>query len=207
MVEGYGAEYLGVLESNSDGLGVWSADAFTLVTCVLWRGHTPPARDGGGTDARSSFVGNPTFHAFARLMAGDYGSRPLDPEHTMVLVNPYFTAPRDIGQPWDRRLREEADAIINGRQWDWIYCVRPCRGSRSEFGRPARRGVLALEYPGEWALWESDGGEGDQRGGYEVLADALVLAGGRDRPTDAEVVRALDGVPPASIIPPKPWRD
>ena len=34
MVEGYGAEYLGVLESKSDGLGVWSADAFTLVTCV-----------------------------------------------------------------------------------------------------------------------------------------------------------------------------
>ena len=204
MVEGYGAEYLGVLESKSDGLGVWSADAFTLVTCV---GAHPRDLEEGLTRAPASFVGNPTFKAFARLMAGDYGSRPTDPEHTMVLVNPYFTAPRDIGQPWERRLREEADAIINGRDWTWTYCVRPCRGSRGELGRPARRGVLAFEYPGEWALWESDGGERDQRGDYEVAADALVLAGGRDRPTDAEVVRALDGVPPPSIIPPKPWRD
>lgn len=43
-------------------------------------------------------VGNLNFAPFARLCAGEFGGAPLDPGHTLVVVNPTWTRSADIGQ-------------------------------------------------------------------------------------------------------------
>ena len=76
----YGAEYLGMLESPAEGIGCWTTSDTTVVT----------------------LVGNATFPAFAKLCEGGYGSKTLEPNHTIIVVNPEWTKSKDIGQPWDR---------------------------------------------------------------------------------------------------------
>jgi hypothetical protein len=76
----YGANFLGMLESPADGLGCWNLVDTTVVT----------------------LVGNATFPAFAKLCNSGYGSRPSEPSHTIIAVNPEWTSSRDVGQPWDR---------------------------------------------------------------------------------------------------------
>lgn len=43
-------------------------------------------------------MGNLNFAPFARLCAGDFGGRVLEPGHTLLVVNPTFTSSKDIGQ-------------------------------------------------------------------------------------------------------------
>ncbi len=43
-------------------------------------------------------VGNLNFAPFARLCAGEFGGAPLDPGHTLLVVNPTWTRSADIGQ-------------------------------------------------------------------------------------------------------------
>jgi hypothetical protein len=69
-----------MLESDADGVGVWSTADTTLV----------------------AQVNNATFEPFAQLCDGKYGVKPTLPEHTVLAVNPAWTDSRDIGQPWDR---------------------------------------------------------------------------------------------------------
>jgi hypothetical protein len=47
-------------------------------------------------------VNNATFAPFADLCDGKYGAKPTQAEHTVLAINPAWTGPRDIGQPWDR---------------------------------------------------------------------------------------------------------
>lgn len=83
MLEGYSAEFVGMLESPADGIGVWAAME--------------------GTSTVVANVSNATFSPFARLCAGEFGSRVLDPGHLLVAVNPSWTTSADIGQLWQRQ--------------------------------------------------------------------------------------------------------
>lgn len=47
-------------------------------------------------------VTNPTFPSLVKLLEGGYGSRPQQPGHIILAVNPQWSTPQDIGQPWDR---------------------------------------------------------------------------------------------------------
>lgn len=46
-------------------------------------------------------MGNLNFAPFARLCGGEFGAAVLEPEHTIVAVNPTWTSSRDIGQVGD----------------------------------------------------------------------------------------------------------
>lgn len=66
LLEGYGPQFLGMLESPADGVGAWhAAGGITVV--------------GGVTNA--------TFGLFARLAAGEYGGGVLQRGHLLVAVN------------------------------------------------------------------------------------------------------------------------
>ena len=82
MLDGYDPQFLGMLESPADGIGVWAA-------C-------------GGAATVAACVSNATFAPFARLCAGEFGARVLEPGHLLVAVNPSWTSSADIGQRWDR---------------------------------------------------------------------------------------------------------
>jgi hypothetical protein len=84
MLEGYDAEFVGMLESPADGVGVWSAAAAAATVVAN--------------------VNNATFAPFARLCAGDFGSRVLQPGHLLIVVNHGWTTSRDIGQLWQKRV-------------------------------------------------------------------------------------------------------
>jgi hypothetical protein len=66
LLEGYGPQFLGMLESPADGVGAWhAAGGITVV--------------GGVTNA--------TFGLFARLAAGEFGGGVLQRGHLLVAVN------------------------------------------------------------------------------------------------------------------------
>jgi len=69
-----------MLEDPVDGVGCWSLPDTTFCGIVT----------------------NATFSSFNKLCQGDYGSKPSQAGHTLVAVNPEWTGPRDIGQPWER---------------------------------------------------------------------------------------------------------
>jgi hypothetical protein len=67
-----------MLEDPADGVGCWSLSNTTLVGSVT----------------------NATFSSLVKLCDGGYGSRPCEPGHTIIAVNPEWTTSQDIGQPW-----------------------------------------------------------------------------------------------------------
>jgi hypothetical protein len=137
-----------MLESDADGVGVWSTADTTLVAQVrvrqASRGAAVPGSPAGRSrrwarrcrrqalrcaaatalqlagGCRSGLsvhvtaapqVNNATFAPFAQLCDGKYGSKPTQPEHTVLAVNPAWTSSRDIGQPWDRWGWAQAGAL------------------------------------------------------------------------------------------------
>ena len=67
MLEGYNAEFVGMLPPNEvDGLGLWVMKDVGMSVVTL--------------------VGDLTFKPFATLMRGEYGSSILEPDH--LVVNP-----------------------------------------------------------------------------------------------------------------------
>lgn len=167
-VEGDAPAFLGLLESESDGLGVWSCQAFTLVTAV----------------------GDQTFRPFKRLMAGEFGKRVLDDSHCVVLVNPYYTRAANVGQLWEVGLRREAESLLDNGGWRTAYALRPVRAEGGGARRRQRGAALlckpSLEDP--FALWPTSG-EWDLQVG-EVAA----VFSQDEAPSSAEVRRALDEV-------------
>ena len=102
--------YHGVLESQADGMGVWSRrDDFTLVT----------------------HVGDQTFDVFLKLLRGEFGERVMRQDHAIVLVNPYFTKGDNVGQPWDVKLREAAREELDDAPWITAYAHLPFRTAGS----------------------------------------------------------------------------
>lgn len=131
LLDGYGASFLGMLESPSDGLGVWRAPGLVVAGVVT----------------------NATFPAFARLADGDYGDAPGRPDEAL-LVAAEWTRARDIGQPWDWALRERSRELLDGGGWRPLYTARMVRT-----GRGRAYGCLTAAWGEPWRLYGSAGDE------------------------------------------------
>lgn len=99
LLLGYDAEFVGMLESDADGVGVWRCQDMTVVVNV----------------------NNQTFAPFARLCDGDFGGRPTEAGHLVIAVNCAWTSAADIGQFWDRDLKARARRLIEERPWLDLY--------------------------------------------------------------------------------------
>lgn len=166
LLEGYGSpEFLGMLESPADGIGCWTA-------C-----------DGGITLA--TLVTNATFNPFARLCAGDFGARVLDPGHLIAVVNPSWTTSKDVGQLWDRKLKAAAAALIDdSTAWTAVYHLEDIRTAAGALG------LLERSFPGPWRLYPATvEEEGDAEGA--LVAEAAVLETA-ERPSREEIIAALN---------------
>jgi len=174
MLEGYGPDFLGVVEEEPDGVGVWRCGPD--LTCVC-------------------NVNDLTFNGFARLCRGDYGARPTEEGHTILAVNCSWTAGANIGQLWDRDLKRRARAIIDDSAWEWVYFARALRTSRGN------RGVLLRAWPGPWELYR-DVGAGAREWGFGGIGESnppvaygeLVLSS-EARPDAAAITAALAAQP------------
>ena len=88
MLDGYDHEYLGLLDRDADGMGVWRVGE--NMTAV----------------AHPSDV---TVGFFLRLLRGEYGDAVLDPSHVVVVVNAFWSGNGErVGQPWEFGLKREA---------------------------------------------------------------------------------------------------
>lgn len=93
MLEGYTPQFVGIVEVPEDGVGVWQF--------------------GSGDSTAIANANNLTFNGFMRVIEGDYGSRVLEAGHTILAVNCSFTSHKDIGQFWERGLKEKARKLID----------------------------------------------------------------------------------------------
>jgi hypothetical protein len=129
FLSGYNAIFIGMLESPADGIGVWDMGTATIVTNVT----------------------NATFAPFARLCAGDFGSRVLEPDHLLIAVNSSWTSSKDIGQLWDWKLREQAATLIDDlSQWEQLWHLEDVRTAAGATG------VLFRSYPEQWMLFATE---------------------------------------------------
>ena len=118
-----------------------------------------------------SLVSNATVPALLRLLRGDFGARPCRAEHTVVAVNPSWTASADVGNFWEGRLRAEAAPVLEGTAWEAAYVALPLRRAG------AAQALLLRAWPGPWRLL--------------ALPDGDVIATWQKQPTDAELAREL----------------
>lgn len=125
VFEGYQAEFVGLIESAADGVGVWSMPDATAVANVT----------------------NATFPSMISLCTGKYGKKPLQADHTIVAMNPSWTSATDVGQPWDRDLKAQAKVLIDSPQWEVLYCCQLIRTGRGALG------VVLRSYPHPWSLY------------------------------------------------------
>ena len=166
-------QFVGMLESAADGIGVWRAagGSTTVVTQVPAcrpallamppeHAHLRDLCPFNSNQKHSSLlcrhcqVGNQNFAPFARLCAGEFGGAVLERQHTLVAVNPSWTASRDIGQLWDRRLRQQAVALIDGpAAWLPLYHLWDVRTARGATG------LLFRAWPHAWQLYSTCGEE------------------------------------------------
>lgn len=132
MLDGYDdVEYLGLLDRDADGMGVWKVSS--SMTCV-----THPS------DTTMSF--------FVKLARGDYGKTVTDPSHVLVVVNAFWSGNGErVGQPWEFQLKKDAKALLSESSWEKVYS---CRRMRSAAGV---EGTLVRRYPGRWMLFNADG--------------------------------------------------
>lgn len=112
----------------------------------------------------------------------------MQPGHTLVLVNDELTwrGAQDIGQPWDRGLKQAAEALLQREAWHTLYSCRMVRTSR---GRGY--GLLVGAWGSGWHLWPAT---------EEVsssVADGCVLSSAT-RPPQEEVVAALNAAADAA---------
>ncbi|KAL4436363.1 hypothetical protein ABPG77_009925 [Micractinium sp. CCAP 211/92] len=134
LLSGYDPQFVGMLESPADGMGVWRA--------------------AGGDVTVVAQVGNLNFAPFARLCAGEFGGRVLEPGHTLLVVNPTFTSSRDIGQLWDRKLKAAAAEIIDDASaWLPLYHLWDVRTAQGATG------MLFRAWPYDWQLYSTCGAE------------------------------------------------
>ena len=132
MLDGYDHEYLGLLDRDADGMGVWRVGE--NMTAV----------------AHPSDV---TVGFFLRLLRGEYGDAVPQPSHVVVVVNAFWSGNGErVGQPWEFGLKREAREVL-GRDGDWdkVYC---CRRARSAAGV---EGTLVRSWPGPWRLYDARG--------------------------------------------------
>lgn len=138
----YGASFAGMLESDADGVGVWSTPDMTAVINVT----------------------NATIQPFVDLAEGEYGSRVTQDGHMLLAINCQWTSSRclvehdqyvvqrphrDVGQLWDWGLRKRAAALIDDSAppWETVYALKPVYTSRG------RCGIVFCAFPGPWQLY------------------------------------------------------
>ena len=152
MLDGYPFEYLGMLDRDADGMGLWTCgEGMTVVT------H--PA------DTTMSF--------FLKLLRGEYGKRVTEPSHLVVVVNAFWSGTGEkVGQPWEFGLKKEAKAVL-GKSGDWEK-VYVCRRIRSAAGA---EGTLRRAWPENWRLFDAEGvrvvREWDAEPSNREMAEAL----------------------------------
>ncbi|GBF99833.1 hypothetical protein Rsub_12948 [Raphidocelis subcapitata] len=166
LLDGYPSSFLGMLESPSDGLGVWQLPDMVVAGLVV----------------------NATFPAFARLCAGDFGAQPTRPDQAVVVAADWTRAD-DIGQPWDRTTSRAARELIDDAEWRHLYSAKMLRTAK---GRAFGCVVGGWGLP--WRVYAAEGADsstlldevvlecqGPQQPAREEIAAALNAAAERRR--------------------------
>lgn len=164
FLDGYSPEFVGMLESPADGMGVWTAcnGDVTVIT----------------------YVSNATFAPFARLCAGEFGSKVLQPGHTLIVVNPAWTKSSDIGQLWQRDLKAQAAALIDDPSlWVPLYHFEDLRTAAGSVG------ILWKTYFEPWRLYSA---ETEREGEEGVLVAENLLLESETKPETVEVIKLLN---------------
>jgi len=134
MLSGYEYKYLGLLDKDAEGMGLWTATEDMSVV-------TMPS--------------DTTMQFFVNLLKGAYGARVVDErEHFLLVVNGFWSGSGErCGQPWQLRLRREAKELLSteGKRWEKVYS---CRRARSAAGV---EGTLVRRYPEPWSLFDARG--------------------------------------------------
>jgi len=131
VLEGRSAEFRGMLGYDQDGVGVWSG------------------RMEG--DSRLTVVTSPqdmVIAEFFKLLKGEYGSAPRD--GVVVVVNPGWTDSSNIGNFWERQLKQDAKDLLDNGGWTPLYHLEVVR--RADFG-----GLLLFCFPyPNWLVYDSN---------------------------------------------------
>jgi len=139
MLSGYEYKYLGLLDKDAEGMGLWTATEDMSVV-------TMPS--------------DTTMQFFVNLLKGAYGARVVDErEHFLLVVNGFWSGSGEkCGQPWQFGLRREAKELLStegktmeGKRWEKVYS---CRRARSAAGV---EGTLVRRYPEPWSLFDARG--------------------------------------------------
>ncbi len=141
VLDGYENEYLGLLDRDADGMGVWKV--------------------GGSRQTRhdATLITHPadtTFGFFLKFLEGGYGARVADAAHLVIVVNAFWSGNGEkVGQPWELNLRRRAREVLgaeSGRgDWEKVYCARRCRSGAGV------EGTLRRAWPGAWRLFDAEG--------------------------------------------------
>jgi len=134
MLSGYEYKYLGLLDKDAEGMGLWTATEDMSVV-------TMPS--------------DTTMQFFVNLLKGAYGARVVDErEHFLLVVNGFWSGSGErCGQPWQFGLRREAKELLSteGKRWEKVFS---CRRARSAAGV---EGTLVRRYPEPWSLFDARG--------------------------------------------------
>jgi len=132
MLSGYGFQYLGLLDKDADGMGLWTATEDMTVV---------------------AHPSDTTMQFFVNLLRGEYGKRVVnDQAHFLVVVNGFWSGNGEkVGQPWQFQLRKEAKEYLTNGWWEKVYS---CRRTRSAAGI---EGTLVRRYPEPWMLFDARG--------------------------------------------------
>eukprot|EP00878_Enallax_costatus_P025013 GHUV01026730.1.p1 GENE.GHUV01026730.1~~GHUV01026730.1.p1 ORF type:complete len:172 (+),score=31.76 GHUV01026730.1:253-768(+) len=163
----YNPEFLGMLESPADGLGCWMLPDTTLCGIAT----------------------NATFSSFAKLCQGGYGSKPVQAGQTVVAVNPEWTGPQDIGQFWERKLKEAAEVLLAPNEWQTLYSCRMIRTSRGK-----GYGLLVGSYSLGWHLWAARSEDSSS------VADGDCLLWSQEKPTQPLIIETLNAAAAAAKL-------
>lgn len=127
LLEGYGAQFMGYLEDEADGVGLWAMEGITVVANVT----------------------NATVPSLVKLLDGGYGAKVQQPGHTLIAVNPMWISGdvSSVGQPWQLRLRQRAKEAIDEAGWDTLYACKMVRSSRGG------NAMLHRAWPHRWTLY------------------------------------------------------
>ena len=100
VLDGYENEYLGLLDRDADGMGVWKIGG---------------SNSGGAHDA--TLVTHPsdtTAGFFLKLLDGAYGARVAECDHLVIVVNAFWSGSGErVGQPWEFALRRRAREVLS----------------------------------------------------------------------------------------------
>ena len=179
VLDGYENEYLGLLDRDADGMGVWKI------------GGSMP-----GEKHDATLVTHPadtTAGFFLKLLDGDYGARVAEKEHLVIVVNAFWSGSGEkVGQPWELALRRRAREVLDVRavlpsvgglpsdekaqkrtlkNWEKVYCARRCRSAAGV------EGTLRRAWPGPWRLFDAEGVrvvlEAEDEPSNRAIAEAL----------------------------------